>query len=306
MVYTNDCIAGISATNAGLRCIANPQPNNGFNYITYDRSRATTPTSTTCSIRAARRQPDLRHRRHTANAVTTSTRSHDNTARNWTAGELSRGGRWRHLDHVHARPTRASCRTRRADAAPDLDQARLGLRRQHHRRRQGSSSVVQRRPATHFNDLLALLAQRDQLRHRRDQELRLLHAARRHAEHRQGLLPAAAAPKPIRRAASATSSSSPPTATRPAEEDGNQYSPTEWINTYNAGTASGPTARRIATSSTELTALRTDASAATSTTSRPTSSAWATRWPTRARSPRSTRWPNSAAATRRRLPRQQP
>jgi type IV pilus assembly protein PilY1 len=38
MVYTNDCVAGISASNAGLRCLANPQPGNGYGYITYQRS----------------------------------------------------------------------------------------------------------------------------------------------------------------------------------------------------------------------------------------------------------------------------
>lgn len=38
MVYTNDCVGGLSASNAGRRCIANPQPDNGFGYITYDRS----------------------------------------------------------------------------------------------------------------------------------------------------------------------------------------------------------------------------------------------------------------------------
>ena len=38
MVYTNDCVNGISASNANRRCIANPQPANGFAYITYDRS----------------------------------------------------------------------------------------------------------------------------------------------------------------------------------------------------------------------------------------------------------------------------
>jgi type IV pilus assembly protein PilY1 len=38
MVFTNDCVAGISASNAGLRCIANPQPTNGYGYITYARS----------------------------------------------------------------------------------------------------------------------------------------------------------------------------------------------------------------------------------------------------------------------------
>ena len=35
VVYTNDCIAGISASNGNLRCIANPQNGNGFNFITY-------------------------------------------------------------------------------------------------------------------------------------------------------------------------------------------------------------------------------------------------------------------------------
>ncbi|HEX4235273.1 MAG TPA: PilC/PilY family type IV pilus protein [Caldimonas sp.] len=38
MVYTNDCVGGISASNASLRCIANPQPANGYGYITYARS----------------------------------------------------------------------------------------------------------------------------------------------------------------------------------------------------------------------------------------------------------------------------
>ena len=38
MVYTNDCVAGISASNAGLRCIPNPQPNNGYNSITYAKT----------------------------------------------------------------------------------------------------------------------------------------------------------------------------------------------------------------------------------------------------------------------------
>jgi type IV pilus assembly protein PilY1 len=34
--YTNDCVAGISASNGGLRCVANPQSAaNGYSYITY-------------------------------------------------------------------------------------------------------------------------------------------------------------------------------------------------------------------------------------------------------------------------------
>ncbi len=39
MVYTNDCVGGISATNAGRRCIANPDSAvNGFSHITYNQS----------------------------------------------------------------------------------------------------------------------------------------------------------------------------------------------------------------------------------------------------------------------------
>lgn len=33
--FTNDCVAGISLSNNGLRCVTNPQPDNGFNFITY-------------------------------------------------------------------------------------------------------------------------------------------------------------------------------------------------------------------------------------------------------------------------------
>jgi len=35
VVYTNDCVAGVSASNGGLRCVANPEPGNGFGFITY-------------------------------------------------------------------------------------------------------------------------------------------------------------------------------------------------------------------------------------------------------------------------------
>lgn len=36
VVYTNDCVAGISASNGNLRCVDNPERgNNGFDYITY-------------------------------------------------------------------------------------------------------------------------------------------------------------------------------------------------------------------------------------------------------------------------------
>src|SRR2546428_3429506 len=38
MVYTNDCVNGISASNSGLRCIPNPQNNNSYSYITYAKT----------------------------------------------------------------------------------------------------------------------------------------------------------------------------------------------------------------------------------------------------------------------------
>ena len=40
MVFTDDCVAGISASNGGLRCIDNPQwaGSVGDRYVTYDRA----------------------------------------------------------------------------------------------------------------------------------------------------------------------------------------------------------------------------------------------------------------------------
>ena len=38
VVYTNDCVAGVSASNANRRCVANPQPGNGFSALTYAQS----------------------------------------------------------------------------------------------------------------------------------------------------------------------------------------------------------------------------------------------------------------------------
>lgn len=38
MTFTNDCVSGISVTNGSRRCIPNPQPNNGFAFLTYDRT----------------------------------------------------------------------------------------------------------------------------------------------------------------------------------------------------------------------------------------------------------------------------
>jgi len=38
MVFTDDCVSGVSASNGGLRCIDNPQPFAGGNFVTYDRA----------------------------------------------------------------------------------------------------------------------------------------------------------------------------------------------------------------------------------------------------------------------------
>ncbi|MEK8049626.1 PilC/PilY family type IV pilus protein [Ideonella sp. DXS22W] len=35
VLYTNDCTGGLSPSNGNLRCIANPQTGNGFNFLTY-------------------------------------------------------------------------------------------------------------------------------------------------------------------------------------------------------------------------------------------------------------------------------
>ncbi len=38
MVFTDDCVSGISAANGNRRCVANPQAFSGGNYVTYDKS----------------------------------------------------------------------------------------------------------------------------------------------------------------------------------------------------------------------------------------------------------------------------
>ena len=70
MVFTDDCVNGISASNAGLRCIANPQWHGRVSAITTlpTTGRATTPTSTTCSI-SATSEPERGRRRRAAAAI---------------------------------------------------------------------------------------------------------------------------------------------------------------------------------------------------------------------------------------------
>jgi type IV pilus assembly protein PilY1 len=38
VVYTNDCVNGVSLSNGGLRCVTNPQNGNGFQFLTYGLS----------------------------------------------------------------------------------------------------------------------------------------------------------------------------------------------------------------------------------------------------------------------------
>ena len=91
MVYTNDCVAGISATNAGRRCIANPQPGNGFAYITYDRSGDDADINDVLYSGATDNQL---YGIGTAGTSYNVYASHDNSA-NWAAGNFSGGyGTW--------------------------------------------------------------------------------------------------------------------------------------------------------------------------------------------------------------------
>jgi len=91
MVYTNDCVAGISATNAGRRCIANPQPGNGFAYLTYDRSGDDADVNDVLYSGATDNQL---YGIGTAGTSYNVYASHDNSA-NWAAGNFSGGyGTW--------------------------------------------------------------------------------------------------------------------------------------------------------------------------------------------------------------------
>ena len=91
MVYTNDCVAGVSVTNAGRRCIANPQPGNGFLYITYDRSGDDADINDVLYSGATDNQLYGIGVSGTSYNVY---RSHDNSA-GWAAGNFSGGyGTW--------------------------------------------------------------------------------------------------------------------------------------------------------------------------------------------------------------------
>ncbi|MGZ8258987.1 MAG: pilus assembly protein [Caldimonas sp.] len=91
MVYTNDCVGGISASNSSRRCIANPQPGNGFNYITYDRSGDDADINDVLYSGATQNQLYGIGTSGTSYAVYAS---HDNST-GWAAGNFSGGlGTW--------------------------------------------------------------------------------------------------------------------------------------------------------------------------------------------------------------------
>ena len=91
MVYTNDCVAGISASNAGRRCLANPQPGNGFAYLTYDRSGDDADINDVLYSGATDNQL---YGIGTAGTSYNVYNGHDNSA-NWTTGNFSGGyGTW--------------------------------------------------------------------------------------------------------------------------------------------------------------------------------------------------------------------
>ena len=91
MVYTNDCVAGISVLNAGRRCIANPQPGNGFAFITYDRSGDDADINDVLYSGATDNQL---YGIGTSGTSYNVYASHDNSA-NWAAGNFSGGyGNW--------------------------------------------------------------------------------------------------------------------------------------------------------------------------------------------------------------------
>ncbi|MEO8312471.1 MAG: pilus assembly protein PilY, partial [Caldimonas sp.] len=91
MVYTNDCVAGISLSNAGRRCIANPQTGNGFLYITYQRSGDDADINDVLYSGATDNQL---YGIGTSGTSYNVYRSHDNSV-GWAAGNFSGGyGTW--------------------------------------------------------------------------------------------------------------------------------------------------------------------------------------------------------------------
>ena len=180
MVYTNDCVAGISASNAGRRCLPNPEPGNGFSSITYERSGDDADVNDVLYSPLGRDRA-VRHR----------CLGHDlrRLHRSQRLDQLDGGGLQRQQGPFHFHTDRRRLPADRGDrAAPALGTARLGLRRQHHRRRADQRGDP-RRLVEPLRDHDHAARQRDLRGFGRDQEQRLLHADRRHALDRARLLP---------------------------------------------------------------------------------------------------------------------
>ncbi len=142
---------------------------------------ATTPTSTTSSTPAPPTTSSTASARR--GRATTSTRSHDNSA-NWAAGNFSGCyGNWEFT------PTDAGFLPQVAQTPRQLWIKRGWGYGDNITGAGNINETVRADSAAHFATHDDAARQRDQRRHRRDQEQRLLHADRRHAEHRQGLLP---------------------------------------------------------------------------------------------------------------------
>ena len=239
MVYTNDCVNGISASNAGLRCIANPQPGNGFGYITYLTAAATTPTSTTCCIRPG--------------ATTSSTawapaarvyyvfNGHDNSS-GWDWGNFSG-----YFGGIQFTPTDAGYLPT-TETVPRQLWIRRGWgygdyptgRRQH--QRAGSRRLV----VSHFATLMALLGNETPY-------------GTGEIKNNTFFTPIAGTLGTVRDYFRGNTTPITQTCQRnfvmlatdgnpTGRTDGNQYDPSQWQNTLTRP-ASGPTARRSATSS---------------------------------------------------------
>ena len=278
-------------------CAASPTRSRATASATSPTSAAaTTPTSTTCSTSATPATP-----RCTASAPADTSyhvyNGHDNGDRLGRRGDFYGDyGVWGFT------PTDAGfLPTTRDRAAPALDPRAAGATATTSpaTARSTSRSSADSAHATSRPDDAA--RQRDQRRHRRDQEQRRFYTPLAGTlSDRAATTSSGGSRRRSRRPASATSWCSRPTATRPGGPDGNQYDPSQWQNTLDPRPASGPTARRSATSSTQLTALRTTHASSGRTLRHPDlrrrHGRHASR--TRARSRRSTRWPSSAAATR--------
>ena len=239
MVYTNDCVDGISASNAGRRCIANPQTGNGFAYITYERSGDDADINDVLYSGATDNQLyGIGTSRHELQRLQLARQLGGLGSAATSAAATGRG--------TSRRPTPASCRRWRRRRASSGSGA-AGATATTSPAAGNINEAIRADSASHFSTHDDAARQRDQRRHRRDQEQRLLHADRRHAEHGQGLLPRqhhadhADLPAQLRDARDRR---------QPDRAHRRQPVRPVALAEHGVAAASGPTARRSATSST--------------------------------------------------------